>query len=222
MDLVRPTSGSKRVAATVVLAVAALLAALALSAATAPKASAATCPSFKVLHNDRIGAAVLPAGNYTITTAATVSCSQGSTLFARFLQDWDGNLPAPWGVRAQARGKATFNRGSAFGFSVARQGGEEEENGPSPSGRLCPRPFTVNIEKTIGPLFFTEGQYLIYQPPRTGITCRRASLLFTRFLGTPGTQLPSPWRMRSQTATFFRPQNPTRSAFRVEPADGTS
>lgn len=219
MDLVRPISGSKRVAATALLAVAALLAALAL---TAPKADAATCPSFRVLHNDRIGAAVLPAGNYTITTSATISCAQGSAFFTRFLQDWDGVLPAPWRVVAQGSGRATFNRGGAFGFSVARQGGEEEENGPSPSGRLCPRPFTVNIEKTIGPLFFSEGQYLLYQPPRTGITCRRASLLFTRFLGTPGTQLPSPWRMRSQTATFFRPQNPTRSAFRVEPADGTS
>lgn len=219
MDLVRPTSGSKRVAAIVLLAIAALFAALALSA---PKASAATCPGFKVLHNDRIGAAVLPAGTYTVTTSATVSCSQASTLFARFLQDWDGNLPVPWRVVPQGSGKATFNRGNAFGFSVARQGREEEESGPSPSGNLCPRPFTVNIEKMIGPLLFTEGQYLIYQPPRTGITCRRATLLFTRFLGMQGTRLPAPWRMRSQTGTFFRAPNPTRSAFRVEPADGTS
>jgi len=220
VDLVRTTSGSKRTAALVALALAALLAALALT--TAPKASAATCPSFKVLHNDRIGAAVLPAGSYTVTTAATLSCSQASALFTRFLQDWDGNLPAPWRVVPQGSGKATFNRGSAFGFSVARTGREEEESGPSPSGKLCPRPYTVNVEKQIGPLFFTEGQYLIYQPPRTGITCRRASLLFTRFLGQPGTALPAPWRMRSQTATFFRAPNPTRSAFRVEPADGTS
>ena len=219
MDLVRRTSASKRVAATVLLALAALFAALTLSAS---KASAATCPGFKVLHDDRIGAAVLPQGTYTVTTSATVSCAQASTLFARFLQDWDGNLPAPWRVVAQGSGKASFNRGSAFGFSVARQGREEEENGPSPSGRLCPRPFTVNVEKMIGPLLFTEGQYLIYQPSRTGITCRRASLLFTRFLGQPGTALPAPWRMRSQTATFFRAPNPTRSAFRVEPADGTS
>jgi hypothetical protein len=222
VDLVRPISGSKRVAATIVLALAALLAALALSGVAAPKASAATCPSFRVLHNDRIGAAVLPAGNYTITTSATISCTQGSAFFTRFLQDWDGVLPTPWRVVAQGSGKATFNRGGTFGFSVARQGGEEEESGPSPSGRLCPQPFTVNIEKTIGPLFFAKGQYLLYQPARTGITCRRASLLFTRFLGQPGTALPAPWRMRSQTATFFRVQNPVRSAFRVEPADGTS
>jgi hypothetical protein len=221
VNLVHSIPGSKRAAAAIALALAALLAALVMSAATAPSASAATCPSFRVLHNDRIGAAVLPAGNYTVTTSATMSCAQGSALFTRFLQDWDGVLPTPWRVIAQGSGKATFNRGAAFGFSVARQGSEEEENGPSPSGRLCPRPFTVNVEKTIGPLFFAEGQYLIYQPARTGITCRRASLLFTRFLGQPGTQLPAPWRMRSQSATFFRVQNPVRSAFRVEPSEGS-
>ena len=60
MDLVRTDSGN-RSAAIVALALASLLAALALSATAAPKASAATCPSFRVLHNDRIGAAVLPA-----------------------------------------------------------------------------------------------------------------------------------------------------------------
>lgn len=222
MNLVHSIPASKRAAATIALALAALFAALALSAVNAPSASAATCPSFRVLHNDRIGAAVLPAGNYTITTSATMSCAQGSALFARFLQDWDGVLPTPWRVVPQGSGKATFNRGSAFGFSVARQGGGEEEGNNPVIGRLCPRPFTVNIDKQIGPLLFAEGQYLIYQPARTGITCRRASLLFTRFLGQPGTLLPAPWRMRSQTATFFRPQNPVRSAFRVEPADGTS
>lgn len=218
MDLVRPISGSKRAAATMLLAVAALLAALALSA---PKASAATCPSFKVLHNDRIGAAVLPAGSYTITTAATVSCSQASTLFTRFLQDWDGNLPDGWRVIPKGSGKASFAKGNTVGFSVARSG-SEEESGPSPSGRLCPKPFTVNNDKQIGPLFFAEGQYLLYQPPRTGITCRRASVLFTRFLGQMGTRLPFPWRLTNQTATFYKPENPVRSAFRVEPADGTS
>lgn len=222
MDLVRTTPGSKRTAAIVALALAALLTALALSMTAAPKASAATCPSFKVLHNDRIGAAVLPAGNYTITTAATLSCSQASALFARFLQDWDGNLPAPWRVVPNGSGKATFNKGSAFGFSVARAGKEEEESGPSPSGRLCAKPFTVNNAKQIGPLFFEEGQYLIYQPPRTLISCRRASVLFTRFLGQMGSRLPFPWRLMSQTATFYKPEHPVRSAFRVEPADGTS
>lgn len=222
MELVRPTSGSKPIAAIAALALGALLAALALSAATAPKAAAATCPSFRVLHNDRIGAAVLPAGNYTITTAASVSCSQASALFTRFLQDWDGNLPGGWRVIPKGSGKASFAKGNALGFSVARSGGEEEESGPSPSGRLCPKPYSVNNDKQLGPLFFEEGQYLIYQPPRSLISCRRASVLFTRFLGQMGTRLPFPWALKNQTGTFYKPEHPLRSAFRVEPADGTS
>jgi hypothetical protein len=219
VNTLRIAPPSKRAVAIATLALTALLAALALSATTAPKANAATCPSFRVLHDDRIGPAVLPAGNYTITTAATLSCAQASKLFTRFLQDWDGNLPTPWRVSAKGTGKASFSRGSAFGFSVARSsGGGENEGGPSPTGRICPKPFTVNEDKTIGPLVFAEGQYVIYQPPRTGITCRRASVLFTRFLGQMGTRLPFPWRLTNQSATFYKPENPVRSSFRIEPS----
>jgi hypothetical protein len=222
VNLVHSIPDGKRAAATIALAVAALFAALVLSAATAPSASAATCPSFRVLHDDRIGPASLPAGNYTITTSATLSCAQASPLFTRFLQDWDGVLPTPWRVVANGSGKATFNRGSAFGFSVARSGGGEEEGGSNPIyGRLCANPFTVNNGAMVGPLYFAKGQYLIYQPARTGITCRRASVLFTRFLGQPSGRLPFPWRLKNQTATFFKPENPVRSAFRVEPASGS-
>lgn len=222
MNLVQTIPAGKRAVAAIALALASLFAALALSAASAPSASAATCPSFRVLHNDRIGPASLPAGNYTITTAATLSCSQASQLFSRFLQDWDGVLPTPWRVVANGSGKATFNRGSAFGFSVARSGGGEEEGNNPVYGRLCANPFTVNSGAMVGPLYFAKGQYLIYQPPRTGITCRRASVLFTRFLGQPGGRLPFPWRLKNQTATFFKPENPVRSAFRIEPASGST
>jgi hypothetical protein len=34
--------------------------------------------------------------------------------------------------------------------------------------------------------------------------------------------LPSPWRVTTQTATFYKPTNPMRSAFRVEPEAGAS
>lgn len=218
MDVAQVNPSSKRTAA-VLLAIAALLGALALSAATAAPAGAATCPGFRVLHNDRIGAASFPAGSYTITTT-TLSCSQTSTLFARFLQDWDGNLPGTWRVTPKGSGKATFSNASGLSFSVARNGREEEENGPSPSGRLCAKPYNVNNDKQLGPLLFEEGQYLIYQPARSLISCRRASVLFTRFLGQMGSRLPFPWRLTNQTATFYKPEHPVRSAFRVEPAGG--
>jgi hypothetical protein len=79
------------------LAVAALAAALlAVATGGATKAAAAGCPTFEVLHDDRIGAASLPAGTYSLTSDdAGLSCKAASQLFARFLEDWDGNLPAP-------------------------------------------------------------------------------------------------------------------------------
>ena len=199
---------------------ASLVAVLALLALGGGSAAAATCPSFKVLHDDRIGAASLPAGNYEVTVSDGLSCSGSSKLFARFLSDWDGNLPKPWRLKAEGSGKATFTGGSQS-FSVRLSGGEGGGTNPA-LGKLCPGTFTVNAGSDVGPLFFAKGPYLLYIPARSGITCRRASVLFTRFLAAPGGMLPSPWRVLTQTATFYKPANPTRSAFRVEPANGVS
>ncbi len=224
MGLVHLTPASKRAAATVALALTALLAALALSAATAPPAGAATCPSFRVLHNDRVGAVNLPAGNYTIATEPTsgLTCAQSSTLLARFLQDWDGNLPGNWRAISQGTGKAAFVRGNVRAFTIVRSAGGGEGGGNNRLGQLCPAPFRVNAGMLVGPLFFEQGEYLIYRPARSGISCRRASILFSRFLGQPGGRLPFPWHLMTQTATFFKPENPVRSSFRIEPASGSS
>ncbi|HEU4739906.1 MAG TPA: hypothetical protein VFS54_12615 [Solirubrobacterales bacterium] len=197
-----------------------LVAALSILALGAGSASAAVCPSFKVLHDDRIGTVVLPAGNYEVTADTGISCQAASQLFARFLQDWDGNLPKPWRAVAEGSGKASFTRPGQAGFSVSRAGGSEGGGGNSELGRLCPSAFTVNAGANVGPLFFAKGQYLLYIPSRSAITCRRASVLFTRFLAQPSGTLPPQWRMKSQTATFFKPAHPLRSAFRVETADG--
>jgi hypothetical protein len=207
----------KRLTASLSLALVAALAVLALGGSAA---SAATCPSFKVLHNDRIGPASLPAGNYTVTTDTGLSCQAASQLFTRFLQDWDGNLPKPWRVVAEGTGKASFTRGSLPGFSVARSGGGGGGGGNNELGRLCSGTFTVNTSTDVGPLFFPKGQYLVYIPAQSGITCRRASILFTRFLAAPEGQLPFPWRVKTQTATFYKPDHPLRSAFRIEPGSG--
>ncbi|HEX7246285.1 MAG TPA: hypothetical protein VF245_12055 [Solirubrobacterales bacterium] len=200
-------------------AVATFLAAAVLGPASA---GAAACPSFRVLHDDRIGSAVLPAGSYAVEPAAGsgLTCADASRLFTRFLEDWDGVLPRPWRVVARGRGEADFRRGEALGFTVSRTGGGEGGRS-NELGQLCPNTFTVNAAAQVGPLFFARGGYLLYLPPRSGITCRRASVIFTRFLGIPNGRLPAPWRVRTQTATFFKPTNPTRSAFRVEPANGT-
>lgn len=201
----------------------ALVAALALLAlGGAGSASAAACPTFKVLHDDRIGAVVLPAGNYEVTTSAGLSCPASSKLFARFLSDWDGNLPKPWRAKAEGSGKATFTGGSVS-FSVRLSGGGGGGGGGNTEiGKLCSGTFTVNAGADVGPLYFAKGPYLLYIPTRSAITCRRASVLFTRFLAAPGGMLLDPWQVKTQTATFFKPAHPLRSAFRVEPANGVS
>jgi hypothetical protein len=185
----------------------------------AGSASAAGCPSFKVLHNDRIGPASLPAGNYTITpnAQAGLNCYAASQLFTRFLEDYDGNLPGGWSVAAQGSGKAAFKKDGLLGFLVAKGG--REENAEPTLGELCRGTFTVNATSRVGVLSFRRGGYLLYLPPLSAISCNRASVLFTRFLGTGGT-LPAPWKVTAQTATFFKPAHPQRSAFRVEPLAG--
>ncbi|HEX6602935.1 MAG TPA: hypothetical protein VF030_09870, partial [Solirubrobacterales bacterium] len=110
-------------------------------------------------------------------------------------------------------------RGGLPGFSVARTGGSGG-GGNTELGKLCPGTFTVNAGSDVGPLFFPKGQYLVYIPAKSGITCRRASVLFTKFLASPNGTLPFPWRVTVQTATFFKPENSTRSAFRIEPING--
>ena len=223
MGLVHSSSRKKQLGLPGALAVAALLAALALSLG-ASSAAGAGCPSFRVLHDDRIGTAVLPAGNYTITIdpSAGLACPAASRLFTRFLEDFDGVLPAPWRARGQGSGRASFTRGRQAGFSVARSSGGGEGGGNRELGALCRNSFTVNSNVTLGQLIFRRGEYLLYLPPRSRISCNRAAVLFTRFLGSPRGRLPSPWRLRNQTATFFKPEHPARSAFRVEPAAGAT
>jgi hypothetical protein len=200
-----------------VLTAAALLASLALSLGASSATAAAPCPSFRVLHDDRIGPAALPVGSYTVTPSSGLTCPAASKLFTRFLEDYDGVLPSPWRVTAQGSGKASFAPGGQAGFSVALSSGG---GGNDELGALCKNTFTVNSNVALGPLTFAKGQYLLYLPPRSGISCNRAAVLFTRFLGSPGGRLPFPWRLKNQTATFFKPEHPARSAFRVEPASG--
>jgi hypothetical protein len=216
-----PPAPKARLGIAAALACAALLAALALGSA-APAAGASACPSFRVLHNDRIGPASLPAGSYTIAVSPTsaVNCYSASQLFARFLEDYDGVLPRPWSVVAKGSGRAAFDQNGKLGFSVERSGGGEEEGNPA-LGTLCPGSFTVDNTTRVASLSFAKGPYLLYLPAGSEIGCSRASVLFTRFLGSPGGKLPSPWQVKAQIATFSKPAHPTRSAFRVEPLAGS-
>jgi hypothetical protein len=207
-----------------------LLAALALAFAAQPAGAAPkptptpkACPGFSVLHNDRIGPAVFPAGSYAITLEdSSLTCKSGGELFARFLEDFDGILPTPWEVAPEASGKSSFTRGALPGFSVAltKAAKGEEEGATNPDlGTLCHGTFMVQSSTVIRPLRFTKGKFLIYLPSGSALTCQGASSLFTTFLSaTPN--LPRPWKLMSQTATFYQPSSPVRTAFRIEPLAG--
>ena len=201
-------------------------AAAALLAATAPSAQAqaasAQCPTFRVLHNDQIGTALFPKGVYSVS-ATGVSCASASQLFAQFLQDYDGNLPKPWRLNAQGSGRATFTQGSAPGFSVAIINGiPPTPPPPAPHGTLCPGNFQVLNNDRIGRVSFPKGAYEILIPRNSIITCAQASNLFRRFLNFPSGKLPKAWRVKATNGMFFKPANPQRKRFRVDPAVSSS
>jgi hypothetical protein len=58
-----------------------------------------------------------------LTSKPGLSCSEASKLFARFLQDRDGNLPKPWTVVARGSGRAQFDRAGSPTIMVNRIGG---------------------------------------------------------------------------------------------------
>ena len=74
------------------------------------------CPTFEVLHNDRIGNLRFPRGTYQMTALGGFSCQKASSKFADFLELPDGNLPDRWRLHART---GTFLRGqSGKGFQV--------------------------------------------------------------------------------------------------------
>jgi hypothetical protein len=76
------------------------------------------CPAtFRVVHDDRVGALSFAAGRYwvSIYKGSNITCPQSTRLFAAFLQRTDGKLPKPWVIDVPT---GSFRRGtsSAFGF----------------------------------------------------------------------------------------------------------
>jgi hypothetical protein len=199
-------------------AAAALIVALALPGGSASAAPAANCPTFQVLHNDRVGPAILPAGTYAmhLTRGSKLTCAKAAQLFARFLEDFDGNI-APWRVVPKSTGHARFLKPGEAGFAVGRSGGRRHHHHRSRLGHLCPGNFRVLHNDRIGPLFFPAGVYQIFIPRHSVLPCRTASNLFARFLTEPSGVLPGKWQMKSNRAVFFRKNLPARRRFRVDP-----
>ena len=209
---------SVRLAAAILLAVGAVAV---LGAPERARAAEETCPStFHVLHDDRVGALQLPEGHYEITLldSARLSCSAASSLFAQFLQDYDGKLPRPWRVRpAQSEFRS---RGSSVGFRVTRvdnpHGGGGGGRHPA-TGTACPGFFDVLHNDRIGRLSVPAGKYRITLLSVGRLSCERATSLFKRFLEDFDGNLPGRWRLHRRTATFSR--NP-HFGFRIKEASG--
>jgi hypothetical protein len=207
-----------------------LIAAVALVALTAAilvnsdrAAAESNCPNtFRVLHNDHIGKLSLRKGNYRITVINKnkLSCQKASNLFATFLQDFDGNLPDGWRVKArQSAFVKTQNRQK--GFSVRRIGGAGGGDGgggrhPAAGEKICPGTFQVQHNDHIGRLNLPKGPYMITVIKKRRISCERASNLFAKFLQIPSGDLPGGWRLKAPSGTFLKRHK--GYGFRVKPA----
>ena len=100
------------------------------------------CPAtFRVLHNDRIGALSFPAGPYwvSIFKDSNITCPQSTQLFAAFLQRPDGSLPSPWVINV-ATGSFRRGRTSQYGFVAKPAFNDSAAKKPArgPRGRTRP------------------------------------------------------------------------------------
>lgn len=202
---------------TLCLAAVAAFLALPSAAAAAPQ----SCPTFRVLHDDRIGMLRLPEGTYNMKTsnANKISCPQASRLFTQFLEDYNGILPSPWRYEVISVGNGRFIRGSRGpSFRVSRAtggGGGGGGGGVHPdSGRRCPGTFMVLHNDRIGKLRLPRGKYTITLLQLGKLTCQQASQNFTRFLSIPSGNLPDPWVLYPQNGGFRR--GPKGPGFRVK------
>jgi hypothetical protein len=200
------------------IGIAGALAALAFALPSGGAADAAKgCPSFRVLHNDRIGSVILPAGNYAITGRKGLSCKKASSLFSRFLQDYDGILPHQWVAIPKGNGKALFQRpGKRFRVVLNGNTGGGKPVGGS-LGHLCPGNFHVLHNDRIGPLSFPAGFYQLYIPRHAILGCAKAANKFSSFLARPDGNLPRGWKSLPNRAVFYRAINPRQRRFRVDP-----
>ena len=214
-----------RATAVVVASLGALaIAAPGTASAQASDAGFGACPTFRVLHNDRIGPAVLPQGTYEIKLLIpNFTCQNASKRFTEFLKDFDGKLPSPWAVIAKDTGIAIFTRSGQNAFRVRRLSGGDGDmgggggGGVSTTGTVCPGSFRVQNNDRIGPLRFAKGNYRLIIPKGSIITCPTAAKLFRQFLNHPTGDLPKGWRMKPTIALFFKPANAVRKKFRVDP-----
>jgi hypothetical protein len=170
---------------------------------TASVSVPAVCPgTFEVLNNDRVGSLSLPAGPYLIRITGNLSCTQASSLFTTFLDQWTGKLSGGWVVTTNG-----FRNG-ATAFTVTQT--HHKPPSPAPSSRTCPGQFSVLHNTRIGAAPFAQGNYVItlLKASTSHFSCQTASRTFAYFLNTRYSKpLPYPWLLTTKTSTFTQKTN---------------
>jgi hypothetical protein len=191
---------------------------------TAPTAAGTStdCPLFTVLHDDKIGTLSLPAGVYSVTinTKSTLKCAAASSLFAQFLQDFDGKLSGGWATNPTT---ATFSRSSprSQSFTVKRVGASAPSGTsvtPSPIASVCPAVFQLSHDDHVGALAIPAGKYIIDLIAADRMTCDQAASSLASFLQDYDGTLPRPWFVDTETATFLN--GTVNDGFELEPLVG--
>ena len=181
-----------------------------------PPPSTLVCPgSFQVLHNDRIGAMVLPRGNYRITrlTTKSLTCGSATHWFRTFLDDYYSKpLPSPWTMNAAAK---TFYWGSKVdGFKVTLlSGGLGSVLGGSPRAgdAVCPTYFRVGATTNVNGFVVPAGTY--YLIATGAATCTQARSYASQTINNGS--VPAGWVITPSTATFHR--KGSTFGFRLDP-----
>ncbi|MCU0313613.1 MAG: hypothetical protein MUC84_06075 [Solirubrobacteraceae bacterium] len=185
-----------------------LLARAPLASAQVPDGFRACPGTFHVLHEDRIGALRLSAGQHRLAVNGAVTCPRAATLLAGFLEDWDGRLPGGWRVNAADREIVRGTSEDAIAIGDA----------PAPSGATaCPQ-FSVLNDDRIGAVRLQSGRYTMRLLSRR-LDCAQAARELHDFLfDTNG--LPSPWvaEVAAANDVTFRRGAASAYGFRVRRA----
>jgi hypothetical protein len=165
------------------------------------------CPgNFTVLHNDKIGALSLKAGQYQIITKG-LFCWFDASKLAYFLDyNESGKLPSPWTVDvALAKIQRSPNHWFRLKYIGSSGGG-----GHSHAGLIrCSKKLSVTTPGVLAGMDFPRGSYYINVAP--GTTCAGAGTMFDSWLAAGAVS--NSWKVNSQTATFTL----NSKSFQIEP-----
>ena len=165
------------------------------------------CPgNFTVLHNDKVGALKLKAGQYQITTKG-LYCWFDVTKFAYFLNlNASGKLPSPWTVDAAMM---KIQRSPAHYFTL-KYLGSSGGGGHTPTGMIrCSKKLSVTTAGLLAGMEFPVGSYYVNVAP--GTTCAGAGTLFDKWLAAGAVS--NSWKVNSDTAVFSL----NSKSFQIEP-----